>query len=799
MFKNTTRRGLALGAAISLVVTGLVSTPAQAAGEVVFAPTAGTSYNTFVTEDFTLQASLAPGQNSAQATQLKYKIEKAAGVTVSYGVSTSASVGTSLATVSSIVTSAYVAADGAGALTQNFIKLAINGATSVSATADVTVTAFIDANNNNTLDSGEFATARTVSFKKYADVAAVVTMTQPAEGDTSVKTQAAFTDINMDQVASGQTTVVTSFGGTASGSASVVAASASQAVDALAGAVTVSSVVKFRGEQVGAASATLTVTAKAVKSVTASAVVGDNAINASAGNVTARVDSAFVVKATALNGTTSTASGVAGVAVTVEVTTNATLTSTQSITLNGTVYTDSAKLPTALAVTADAAGVASVNVATAGIAAGQTVTFAFKSQNTVANNLVATLAAAAYTAKSTGVNNFRTVATSSAFVIDYTVADQWKVALPAGYRLVVAYDGTTKYVPVSAGAAQVSFTSTASATTLDVTNPDLEKQNTTTLNWSTVSATTASAVAVKSTTVAAKFNTAPTHSATASVSRVVSASPGLNNLVTLSGTVNHAGDAVTITGAGVKFSSDGDAVSVGTITVNADGDGHFTVSAYVHTAGTANLTYAVGAATATTSLKVDAAAANEGKEISIVVVSGDTAAAGSTVRAKAVVKDEYGNPVAATATQLFGVTVAGPGFVGTLPTTTGANGESAEFSILLGSGDTAGTVTITATYDADGATTTIAPITVVKAVTIGAVAAAGDQKLTVGSFKGFVAIYTKNYTGSKLSAKVAGKWLTVNNLSSFTRTVRLTGAGYTIKVDLYIDGKFVRSETVVTK
>ena len=85
-----------------------------------------------------------------------------------------------------------------------------------------------------------------------------------------------------------------------------------------------------------------------------------------------------------------------------------------------------------------------------------------------------------------------------------------------------------------------------------------------------------------------------------------------------------------------------------------------------------------------------------------------------------------------------------------------------------------------------------------KAVTIGAVAAT-SQKLTVGSFKGFVAIYTKNYTGSKLSAKVAGKWLTVNNLSSFTRTVRLTGAGYTIKVDLYIDGKFVRSETVVTK
>lgn len=797
MFKNTTRRGLALGAAISLVVTGLVSTPAQAAGEVVFAPTAGTSYNTFVTENFTLQASLAPGQNSSQAQQLKYKIEKAAGVTVSYGVSTSDSVGTSLATVSSTVTTAYVSAAGAGALTQNFIKLAINGATSVSATANVTITAFIDANNNDVLDSGEFATARTVSFKKYSEVASAVALTQPAEGDTTLKGTGSLTGINIGQVQK-NVDFVASIGGTATNSATLASGVYSTAVSALAGAATVSAVINVDNFQIGAASPTYTVTAKAVKSVTASAVVGDNAINASAGAVDARVDSAFVVKATALNGTTPTASGVAGVAVTVEVTTNATLTSTQSITLNGTVYTDSAELPTALAVTADAAGVASVNVATAGIPAAKIVTFAFKSQNTVANNLVATLADAAYTAKPTGVNNFRTVATSSAFVIDYTVADQWEVALPAGYRLVVVYDGTTKYVPVSAGAAQVSFTSTASATTLDVTNPDLEKQNTTTLNWSTVSATTASAVAVKSTTVAAKFNTAPTHSATASVSRVVSASPGLNNLVTLSGTVNHAGDAVTITGAGVKFSSDGDAVSVGTITVNASGAGHFTVSAYVHTAGTANLTYAVGAATATTSLKVDAAAANEGKEISIVVVSGDTAAAGSTVRAKVVLKDEYGNPVAATATQLFGVTVAGPGFVGTLPTTTGANGESAEFSILLGSGDTAGTVTISATYDADGATTTIAPITVVKAVTIGAVAAP-SQKLTVGSFKGFVAIYTKNYTGSKLSAKVAGKWLTVNNLSSFSRTVRLTGAGYTIKVDLYIDGKFVRSETVVTK
>ena len=90
MFKNTTRRGLAIGAAIAVAFSGLVTSPAQAAGEVVLAPSAGTAYNTFVTENFTLQASLAPGQVAANAVQMKYKIEKPAGVTVSYGVSTSA-------------------------------------------------------------------------------------------------------------------------------------------------------------------------------------------------------------------------------------------------------------------------------------------------------------------------------------------------------------------------------------------------------------------------------------------------------------------------------------------------------------------------------------------------------------------------------------------------------------------------------------------------------------------------------------------------------------------------------------
>jgi hypothetical protein len=77
--------------------------------------------------------------------------------------------------------------------------------------------------------------------------------------------------------------------------------------------------------------------------------------------------------------------------------------------------------------------------------------------------------------------------------------------------------------------------------------------------------------------------------------------------------------------------------------------------------------------------------------------------------------------------------------------------------------------------------------------------------LTAGSFKGYVAIYTKGYEGQRLSAKVAGKWLVVEELKEswktfdYSRTVRFTGAGYAITVDLYIDREFVKSVELVTK
>ena len=797
MFKNTTRRGLAIGAAIAIAFSGLVTSPAQAAGEVVLAPSAGTAYNTFVTEDFTLQASLAPGQNSAQAQQLKYKIDKAAGATVSYGVSTSASVTTASGTLNAASTSVVVAADGAGALTQNFVKLAVTGATSVSATTDVTVTAFVDANNNGTLDTGEFATAQTVSFKKYSEVAAAVALTQPAEGDTSLKGTASLTGINTNQVQKA-VTFVASIGGTATGSATLASGVYSTAVSALAGAATVSAVVKVDNHQVGAASATLTVTSSTVKAITGSAVAGDNALNVSSGVASARLNSAFAVQANVKNSTSATAVAVAGAAVTAAVTSGATLSSTKTLSLNGTVYTTNASLPTALAVTSDASGNAVVNVVTVGFVANETITFVFTSQNLAAGNLVVTQVDAAYTVKSVGVNNFRTVATSSAMAIDYTVADQFKVALPAGHRLVVAYDGTTKYVPVTGGAAKAEFTSTASATTLDVTNSGLEKQNTTTLNWATVSATTASAVAVKSTTVAAKFDTAPTHSATTVIARATTSNTaGYLSVVSINGKVNHAGQSVTVTSTGAMFSTaaqDEKAVA-NTITTLADGAGWWTVSAYVVKAGAATFTYAAGAATASTTVTAAAALGNQGTVLTIVSV--DTILPGKTLVATVKLVDEHGNAVAAddAATESFAVTVTGLGFVGAIPTKLNSSGE-ATVAVLLGSADE-GSVVITATYDQDGAGSKAA-ITTTKTVAV-APAVASEVNVVVGSFNGRWAVRVENAKGSAVSIKVGGKWFKATATSDNFVISRKSKVGATVLVKVWVAGDLQNEQTVTVK
>jgi hypothetical protein len=803
MFKNTTRRGLAIASALSLAFAGLVSAPASANVAFELKPSAGTSYTTFVTEDFTLETVLGSANPSGGA-QLKYQVTKAAGFAVAAGSSTLSSVATDSSAVGAASTSVVISAVGATQTTRNYFKVAIPGATTASASVTVTVTAFIDVDNDGAVDAAEPQSAQTVSFKKYSDVTSVVTVTQGAEGDTSVKATATFTDINASQLVAAQSSVLFTIAGAASSSA--VTATDGVYTDTIAspGLVkdsTVSAVASYRGTQIGAASATMTVTNKAVQALTLSAVTGDNVVASGSDAAKARINTSFALKANVKNGSTTTASAVAGADVVFEVSTSATLSTTKTLAVNGITYTSSAGLPKTLTIKSDASGDAVVTLLPTGFSTSDTVTLIAKSQNNTTPNLVVSFETATYTVTS-DTHGFLKVAGGTDFTVNYSVKDQWGVLTTKADRISAAYAGTTKYVNLSAGKAAVAFTATTSAGSLNVTNGALEEQSSSTLNWSSVAgAATAAPVAVLVTTTADSFDVNPAATASASIARATTSGDiKLTNAVSLTGSVNNAGARVTVTGAGVKFAAAGDkAVSDGSITLNTDGSGHFTVSAYVQKAGDATITYTVGTATKSTVITVAAAAGTEGTVLDVTSnAAGNTIEPGKTIVAKISLKDEFGNAVEAkdSGSESFGVTVTGLGFVSALPVALNSSGE-ASLSVLLGSAD-AGNVVITATYSPDGTTakaiTKVLTIVVAKAVVV-----VPEVNAVIGSFNGRVAVRVENAKGAVVSVKAGARWFKYTSLNdNYLFTVR-SAKGRTVPVAVYVNGSLENVATITVR
>ena len=79
-----------------------------------------------------------------------------------------------------------------------------------------------------------------------------------------------------------------------------------------------------------------------------------------------------------------------------------------------------------------------------------------------------------------------------------------------------------------------------------------------------------------------------------------------------------------------------------------------------------------------------------------------------------------------------------------------------------------------------------------------------DQKVTIGTFNGFIAIYTQGYEGRRMTARVAGKWLAVDPITlvpgkAYSLTKRNTGAGFNINVEVYIDGQLAGTQQVLTR
>jgi hypothetical protein len=77
-------------------------------------------------------------------------------------------------------------------------------------------------------------------------------------------------------------------------------------------------------------------------------------------------------------------------------------------------------------------------------------------------------------------------------------------------------------------------------------------------------------------------------------------------------------------------------------------------------------------------------------------------------------------------------------------------------------------------------------------------------KVTVGTFKGYLAIYTKDLMGQRLSARVDGKWLVQDPITkyknfNYSRQIRSVGIGYKISVDLYLNSNFFRTDVITSR
>lgn len=75
-----------------------------------------------------------------------------------------------------------------------------------------------------------------------------------------------------------------------------------------------------------------------------------------------------------------------------------------------------------------------------------------------------------------------------------------------------------------------------------------------------------------------------------------------------------------------------------------------------------------------------------------------------------------------------------------------------------------------------------------------------NSKVTIGSFNGYVAIYTKAHQGKQLSFKVGSSWKVIKTLpSNYTYNLKKIGSGKTTPVQVYIDSTLVQVLQVKVK
>jgi hypothetical protein len=801
MSNKLTRKSLAFGAMVALASSVIAGAPAQAAGEVVFAPTSGTSYNTFVTEQFSLNASLAPGQVAANISQLKYKVDSA--VASSVWISTGNAITTPVIGGVAAATSVVVAATTPSSTAANIITLKLATSAATTATTSVTVTAFLDSNNDNLLTAGEFEQARTVKFMKYSEVLPTVALTPVLAGDVTAKATATYADLNTQQLTASDFTVTFTVAGATGADAApgVVAASGvytDSGLTGVAAAAAVTAQAYYKTVALGTA-VTGTVAAQTIATNVAALVEGPDAKVIST-VPTARLNTAFAVKSTVKAAAVGSAAAlpVAGVAVTAAITTSATLSSTITLSVNGTVYT-SATLPTALALTSDANGEVKVDLKSVGFSDADTVSVVFTSQNIVATTLTVTQKATAYAITADEGNLYSTpLGTPQAIALSVkdqfgtltTKSDRIAVTTSIGSGLTAFTTGTT-YVTLSGGKGTYSATSgTATAAGQISLATSLEAQSASTLNWAAYSpaVTGAAAILVNVTTVANSFATAPAATATAKVTpdaytSAISNTAGYSAVYSV--TVTNPGTMVTVAAPGAYIKV-GSTFGEGTASERSPANGVVAVVVYAKTVGslTATFTNGVAVKTSVITLTTDLAPAL------VSMAAPAQAQVGQAMDVVISVTDKWGNavatPTSGTNAGILSVSSTGTGYFASAAPVANAAGK-ATVKYIVGTADI-GTAFLSATLDL--ATDVTAARSVEFGLTDGDVLAGGKRIFVSAEFaKGRTVSVSIN--GKRIYSKVQ----TTDNAVELAFTQRRAGT-YTVTVRISGGITFTEKVTV---
>ena len=622
MSNKLTRKSLAFGAMVALASSAIAGAPAQAAGEIIVAPTAGTTYTTFTTEAFTVATSFAPGIAPASYAQLKYEVASSAAIRTGASIVSAAAAVTALADTALTSGKAVVTPAAPGVATdQRFFAVALPAAaTATTATQTVTVTAFVDANNDGALTAGEWSQAQTITFKKYSEVTPTVALTPVLAGDLALKATATYpSDLNTAMLTASDFKVVfTAAGATGVEAGGVVAASGvyEDAVTGVAAAAAVTAQASYKTVLLGTA-VSGTAAAQTVVTNVAALVEGADA-KVISGTPTVRLNTAYSVKAT-LRGAVPSGGTVgpvlAGKAVTVAITGAGTLTTTRTLSINGTVYNGTTAIPASIALTSDANGEVKVDLKSVGfLAADAAVSLTFTSENVASNAVAVSQAATAYAITADDGNLYSTPL-GTPVTVALSVKDQFGTLSTLADRIAVTPTSAatgyvapgTSYVMVSGGKASISVSSLAATAAGQISVATaLQTLNSSTQNYDAYATpVTGTAILVNITTAANSFTTAPAATATAKVTAdaFTTTIADTTDNATYSVVVANPGTSLTVAAPGAYIQA-GASFGEGTVTVRTPSNGTVAVTIWAHTVGSLTATFTNGTAVKTSVITV---------------------------------------------------------------------------------------------------------------------------------------------------------------------------------------------------